>query len=215
MAGLNAKKRVFGSVFCSQESYVKSMNDSNKVHDQQDVDRSWLNLPPILNDSDLLESFKSSGRSDHRAFETLRDPQETLSWYTNRVRRHYLNQVFPIVQHLRTIQISRLIRILDGAHRLYFDRLGLILKCIDSQDVRTAAVRNFRLNLSTVVSKSIPDRSAIKSVVRKHVSAILNRSAPENDLLLLVRSLCSVGLGGEKYASVSNCSSIFNDSRIW
>ena len=215
MTGLNAKKRVFGSVFSSQESYAKPTNDSNKVNDQLDVDRSWLNLPPILNDSDLLESFKSSERSDRRAFETLRDPQETLSWYTNRVRRHYLNQVLPIIQHMRTIQISRLIRILDGAHRLYFDRLGLILKCIDSQDVRTAAVRNFRLNLSTVVSNSIPDRSAIKSVVRKHVSAILNRSAPENDLLLLVRSLCGVGLGGEKYASVSNCSSIFNDSGIW
>jgi hypothetical protein len=107
-----------------------------------------------------------------------------------------------MVQNVPTIEISRVISILEGAHRLYFERLGLILKRMDIHDeARAAAVRNFRLNLSTVVSNSIPDRTAIKVVVRKHVSAILNRSAPENDLLVLVRSLCNVGLGGEKYVS--------------
>jgi hypothetical protein len=205
MAGLSAKKRVFESVFNPRESLAKPSNDSRQVNDF-----SWLSLPPILSDSDIID-FKAFKSSDRFIDEPLRDPQSTLSWYTNHVRRHYLNQVFPIVQNLPSTQIPRLAHILEGAHRLYFDRLGLILKRIP-ENGRTAAIRNFRLNLSTVVSNSIPDRSAIKSVIRKHVSAILNHSAPEKDLLVLVRSLCSVGLGGEKSVSASELFIIFQDS---
>lgn len=191
MAAVSAKKRVFGSVFGSQD-----LNHSNQLND-----RAWLNLPPIRSDSDILDfkSFKSNERFIEGA---VRLPPETLTWYTNHVRRHYLNQVFPIIQKIPTIEISRVIHVLEGAHRLYFDRFGLILKLVNIQDdARAAAARNFRLNLSTVVSNSVPDRSAIKTVVRMHVSTILNRSAPENDLLMLIRSLCNVGLGGEKYVS--------------
>jgi hypothetical protein len=202
MAAVSTKKRVFGSVFGSQD-----LNHLNQLSN-----RSWLNLPPIWNDSDILE-FKSFKSNEQFIEDAVRLPPETLTWFTNHVRRHYLNQVLPIVQNIPTIEISRVIQVLEGAHRLYFDRFGLILKRMNIQDdARTAAVRNFRLNLSTVVSNSIPDRSAIKTVVRRHVSVILNRSTPENDLLVLIRSLCNVGLGGEKYESRLNCSDLFNNS---
>jgi uncharacterized protein YfbU (UPF0304 family) len=189
MAAVSARKRVFDSVF-SPQAFAKPSNDF-----------SWLSLPPIHSEADILnlKSFNPTGRL---IYDPLRDHQNAISWYTNHVRRHYLNQVFPIIQRVPGDDLSRLVHILEGAHRLYFDRLSHIFKGVP-EDACHAAVKNFHLNLSTVVSNSIPDRSAIKAIIRKNVFAILNRSAPENDLLAMIRSLCSVGLGGEKYVSDS------------
>jgi anaphase-promoting complex subunit 2 len=206
MAVVNAKQRVFESVFSSQSSILT--NNSGRVSDQVHLDRSWqtvtqkLTLPTILNDSDIL---KPSNLKPDRAFdEALNDlhPQDIVLWYTNHVRRHYLNQIFPIIQSLRTTQdpktrVIQCVRILEGAHRLYFEGLGMLTRTME--DVRIMR-KNFRLNLSTIVSNSIPDRTAIKEVIRRHVSAVLSPHCPvpENDLLGLVRSLANVGLGGEK-----------------
>ena len=227
MAALNAKKRVFESVFSSQ--LAPPVSFSSEVADQAHWDRSWrivtqaLSLQPIPNDGDP-EPFKSLQPSSYpdRAFdEALKDvlhqekrlPEanqtpDLILWYTNHVRRHYLNQIFPIIQRLRDqasahpknpeVWVKACIHILEGAHRLYFEGLGVLIRPL--KDAR-AVVKNFRLNLSTVVSNSIPDREAIRLVVKLHVSAILNQSVVESDFLGLVKSLNSVGLGGEKYVS--------------
>jgi hypothetical protein len=227
MAALNAKKRVFESVFSSQLS--PPVSSSSQAADQAHWDRSWrvvtqaLSLQPIPNDRDQdpFKSLQPSSSPDGAFDEALKDllnqenriPQanqtpDLILWYTNHVRRHYLNQIFPIIQRLRNqasahpknpeVWVKACVHILEGAHRLYFEGLGLLVGPL--KDAR-AVVKNFRLNLSTVVSNSITDREAIRLVVKQHVSAILSRSVVESDFLELVKSLNSVGLGGEKYVS--------------
>lgn len=233
MAVLGAKKRIFESVFNSQISSTPiPMVGSDQADDQIQWDRSWrtvtqtLNLPSIPNDPDAFKSIQAVPSPDRSFDEAVKNllnqhtrlplashTQDIILWYTNHVRRHYLNQVFPIIQDLTATRMSKAgtvstsdsgtwvaqcVHILEGAYMRYFEGLGMLLR--SAHDARTVH-RNFRLNLSTVVSNSIPDRSDILETVRKHVSKILapNSSVPEGDFLRLVRSLSDVGLGGEKY----------------
>ena len=105
--------------------------------------------------------------------------------------------------------VNHCIRVLEGAHRLYAEGLGILIRSL--ADVR-AVVMNFRLNLSTIVSNSIPDRECIRVVIRRHLAKILKYSDPETDFLELVKSLNDVGLGGEKY--VSGLSTLVHSSSI-
>lgn len=222
MAALSAKRRVFDSVFASQP--YTSVDQSHQPNDQAQWNRSWrivteaLNLPHMPN-ARALDAFSLpppdrvlDEASKDLLYPATRLPQasqtpDIIIWYTNQVRRHYLNQVFPNIQRLRTMLdpdetpspdtwAKKCIQILKCAHRLYAEGLGILIRSLTDAP---AVVKNFRLNLSTIVSNSISDRSCIRAVIRRHVSRILNDSEPEADFLGLVKSLSDVGLGGEKY----------------
>ena len=225
MAALNAKSLIFDTVFSSQA--IIPATRSSQASDQAPWDRSWrtvaeaLTLPSIANDArhDAFKLITTNGSSDRVFDDALKDllnhelrlPQASetpgvILWYTNHVRRHYLKQIFPIIQKLQIpnsthpaspeLSVKSCLQTLQRAYKLYHEGLGRLIKPI--KDARTI-VRNFRLNLSTVVSNSIPDRHFIKIVVKKHVTEILDHSEAEDCFLGLVRSLNDVGLGGEKY----------------
>jgi anaphase-promoting complex subunit 2 len=229
MAAVNAKRRVFESVFGSQ---VRGpVKPSSQAIDQVHWDRSWgivtqaLNLPFIsdeiqlksfisiksrLTDPILDENVKNLLRPETRLSHVSQTP-DIILWYTNHVRRHYLNQVFPIIQKLQKTQspsqknigawVTSCALYLQGAYSLYFEGLRILIRPLNNP---AWVVKNFRLNLSTVVSNSIPDRAAIKWLVRQTVYSILNKTDAnadaqmQTDFLALVKSLNDVGLGGEK-----------------
>ncbi|KAG0651002.1 Anaphase-promoting complex subunit 2 [Hyphodiscus hymeniophilus] len=209
---------------------------SSQASDQAHWDRSWrtvtqvLTLPTVANDADLLKSTKLSPSLDRTFDEALQNifnhesrvPQakqapDIILWYTNHVRHHYLNQVFPIIQKLRNpasthsanldAWVRSCIQILECAHKLYYAGLYILIKPMRDA---VGIGNNFRLNLSTVVSNSIPDREAVKRVVKKHVSAILEGAEVEDGFLGLVKSLVRVGLGGEKFQIIF--AEIMNDA---
>ena len=227
MAVLTAKKRLFESVFSSQLSAPAS--NSSEATDQARWHRSWhavthaLTLPTTAKKSGLIPfELVSPKRSPDRMFDealkyvlddedrfpkTGKTPDIVL-WYTNHVRHHYLNHAFPIIQRLQDsmsthstdpeLCVDSCIQVLEGAYKLYYEGLDTLIQPI--RDARRI-VRNFRLNLTTIVSNSVPDREPIRLVVRKHVVGILDASEAEFDFLGLVKSLNDVGLGGEKYVS--------------
>lgn len=222
MSALGGKKRVFDSVFTSRPSTAVNLSQSE---DQLRWNRSWrtvtkaLNLPPVLNIT-ALNDF-SVPTPDHSIEEAIKDIQDhatriplaiqtpdIILWYTNEARRHYLSQILPLILRLKEnlspnkplspeSWVRSCIQVLEATHNLYADGLRILLAPVSD---KRSVINAFRLNLSTIVSNSISDRSAIRALVMEQVGKILKFSEPENELLGLVKALRDVSLGDERYA---------------
>lgn len=154
------------------------------------------------------------------------DTEDLIIWHTHQVRRHFLNQVLPILQRLDEIGnpdelLSVSVEILDAAQQQYSSRLQIIITQLESDGCETISsiVEKFRQDLHAIISHSVTGHmiDAFRIVLARHVSTVLglpltvesreNRfllseehmvKKSYNDLLGLVRALGKVGLAGEK-----------------
>ena len=75
------------------------------------------------------------------------------------------------------------VEILQGAHRLYLDGIGMILRQIKTFGPENSSniVQNFRRDLHAIITNSVTDKlaAALKSVLRRHASIILGLPSRE------------------------------------
>ncbi|KUJ24080.1 uncharacterized protein LY89DRAFT_679324 [Mollisia scopiformis] len=228
------------------------------VQDQVRWDRSWhivtrvLNLPNFPEHRGVLEPLKpereSVDKDFYNALDVLLYPQtcvplarqteDIIAWHTSQVRRHFLQQVLPIIISLKAhgsadAVLLRAVKVLETAQRQYLHGLSFIKEHIDNSGPPGASVSvmsRFHRDIYAVISNSVADPmlGVLREVLGRHVSRILGLPskenantysiAPENvesekarrDLLALVDSLKSVGLAGEQFQV--SFAEIMNDS---
>ena len=185
----------------SQSREVPSFVASH-VNDQVRWDRSWhmvthqLHLPDFPENRGVLEPLRperdSIGTDFYNALEVVLYPQQhvplarqtedIVAWHTSQVRRHFLQQVFPVVSRLKSqtdpgALLLRGVKILETAHRQYLHGLSFIKEQIDTSAPETSqpVIARFVRDLHAIISNSsiepLPD--ALKKVLGWHVFAIL------------------------------------------
>jgi anaphase-promoting complex subunit 2 len=221
--------------------------ESRHIQDQVRWDRSWhivthaLVLPPFPKGHTatvpLQPQITRLESTFYRALEDILDPathipyashtEDIVVWHTQQVRSHFLNQVRPVITHLKKSSdqpdelISESLAVLKSAHIQYLHGFKLIKDQLDATvpDVSAVVLIKFQRDLRAVISNSVSDTLSdpLRRVVAAYVTMILglpmNQATekieiqPESrsserarlELLELVRSLKKVGLAGEKF----------------
>jgi anaphase-promoting complex subunit 2 len=228
-----------------KENYARI--ESSHIQDQVRWDRSWhivthaLVLPPFpkgnTSSVPLQPQISRLESTFYRALEDILDPathipyashtEDIVTWHTQQVRSHFLNQVRPVITHIKKSSdqpdelVSESLEVLKTAHIQYLHGFGLIKDQLDSTtpDVSAVVCTKFQRDLCAVISNSVSDTLSepLRRVVAAYVTMILGlpmtharektEIQPESrsserariELLELVRSLKKVGLAGEKF----------------
>ena len=126
------------------------------VEDQVQWDRAWhlvtrtLSVPDFPRQRGILEALQpergSLGQDFYDALEVVLYPQTFLPlarqtedlviWHTSQVRQHFLQQILPVILQIRNEVgpadlLSRGLKVLETAHRLYFHGLSYIKEQLD------------------------------------------------------------------------------------
>lgn len=219
---------------------------TDHVQDQVRWDRSWhiatrvLNLPDFPEHRGVLEPLRpereSVGKDFYDALNVILFPQtyvplarqteDIIAWHTSQVRRHFLQQVLPIIVRLKKYEkpdavLLRVVKVLETAQRQYLHGLSFIKEHIDNSrppGTSTPVVSKFRQDVYAVISNSVmePILNTLTKVLTSQVSCILGLSSPNGstysvipedaeserarrEILGLVESLKNVGLAGEQF----------------
>ncbi|KAE8447585.1 hypothetical protein EG329_010556 [Mollisiaceae sp. DMI_Dod_QoI] len=231
---------------------------TDSVQDQVRWDRSWhvatrvLNLPDFPEHRGVLEPLRpekeSIGKEFYDALDVLLYPQtcvplaqqteDIIAWHTSQVRRHFLQQVLPIILSLKNhgsanAVLLRIVKVLETAQRQYLHGLSFIKEYIDNSGPPGASsfiVSKFRRDIYAVISNSVtqPILDTFTNVLNQHVSYILGLASSQTaavhvvhhedteserarrELLCLVESLKNVGLAGEQFQVIF--AEVMNDS---
>ncbi|POR39447.1 Anaphase-promoting complex subunit 2 [Tolypocladium paradoxum] len=178
--------------------------------ESQDLDAVFYDALSVL-----LDPCNSVPRAAHT--------EDLLLWHTQQVRQHFVHHVLPLLaacaaqgDHTQVLLSS--IQTLEAAHRQYLYGLTLVVRGIEQEDVRAAAVAKFRRDLDAIIGNSWAEglTNALRSVVRRLLGVVLrtgrlhteSKSAESDDsrapaaraeLLSLLGSLKAVGLAGDKF----------------
>lgn len=150
--------------------------------------------------------------------------EDILLWHTQQVRQHFVHHVLPLLaaccaQGGNQQILLGSIQTLEAAHRQYLYGLTLIVRGIDDDAARAAAVAKFRRDLHAIIGNSWAPglTNALRSVLYRLLASILHvgglqsgsKPAPTEDfrrsavareeLLGLLESLKTVGLAGDKF----------------
>lgn len=163
----------------------------------------------------LLDPCSSVPRAAHT--------EDLLLWHTQQVRQHFAHHVLPLLaacasQGGHTQVLLSSIQTLEAAHRQYLYGLTLVVRGIEQEDVRAAAVARFRRDLHATIGNSWAEglTNALRSVLRRLLGVVLRTgrlhvesksaqsedgraSAARAELLGLLESLKTVGLAGDKF----------------
>ncbi|RDW78148.1 hypothetical protein BP5796_06000 [Coleophoma crateriformis] len=218
-------------------------DDADHVQQQVQWDRSWHTVTHFLSFAEeqgrrhgSSRGTKSADAAFAEALENVLNPsvrlplaphtEEILPWYTQHVRYHFLDQVHPKFLSSQKEQnagalLSESIKILEDAHRQYFQGLSMIINQIDALHLGLGKepVDKFRRDLHAIVSTSITEEftAALKLVITSYVFTYLGikitkehgylettlesveTDQSRNDMLGLVEALHRVDLADEKF----------------
>jgi anaphase-promoting complex subunit 2 len=229
-------------------NFTHDRNESNQHIDQVLWDRSWrtvtenLALPDYPSHLDPIQSWnpemKTAGAGFSEALQDLLSPQtrlpratyteDIIAWYTSQVRHHFMRQVLPILPELQDEiapqVLYKTITILETVHRLYLNRLSMILEDVTSMRHLSSPriMRRFHRDLHAVISNLVTPKIAasLQTVLKWNVSTILGLPSERDqrkrqmfvptaetrttarvrdELLRMIESLRNVGLAGEKF----------------
>jgi len=182
--------------------------------------------------------MKTAGAGFSEALQDLLSPQtrlpratyteDIIAWYTSQVRHHFMRQVLPILPELQDEiapqVLYKTITILETVHRLYLNRLSMILEDVTSMRHLSSPriMRRFHRDLHAVISNLVTPKIAasLQTVLKWNVSTILGLPSERDqrkrqmfvptaetrttarvrdELLRMIESLRNVGLAGEKF----------------
>ncbi|KND89497.1 Anaphase-promoting complex subunit 2 [Tolypocladium ophioglossoides CBS 100239] len=242
----SAPGEAFGGPHASVASHGRLASPPSSlppVGDQVRWDRAWhavtsrIQLPSSVAAEDSFGTLAPESQDldaiFYDALSVLLDPcssvpraahtEDLLLWHTQQVRQHFVYHVLPLLaacaaQGDCTQVLLGSIQTLEAAHRQYLYGLTLIVRGIEREDVRAAAVAKFRHDLHAIIGNSWAEglTNALRSALRRLLGVILRTgrvhvesgSAKSDDsraeaaraeLLGLVESLKTVGLAGDKF----------------
>jgi len=139
-----------------QPRKLVSLNVSSHVDDQVQWDRSWhivtktLSVPDFPEQRVALEALKPERESLQQEFYSAledvvcpqtclpyaRHTEDIVVWHTGQVRQHFLHQVLPVILRMKgqfegVELVSKSVKVLETAHRVYFHGLSFIKEQVD------------------------------------------------------------------------------------